>query len=437
MANISNRRFSRLLNNTLALVLAGGRGSRLADLTDWRAKPAVPFGGKYRIIDFALSNCINSNLRRICVLTQYKSHYLFKHIQQGWSHFNHEHGEFVDLIPAQQWVAGESWYQGTADAVYQSLDIIDSHHPEFVLILAGDHIYYMDYSEMLAAHVRSGADFTIACNRIQREEARACGVMEVDEDFRVIDFEEKPDQPKTVPQDSNKSLVSMGIYLFSMDYLRKHLERDAAEPASSHDFGNDLIPYAINQGHKVHAYPFKNPSSSSLDYWRDVGTIDAYYQANMELLSTDPPLHLDDGDWPVFTYQPQTPPARFIGSKESNSLDNVMISGGCVVNRSSLTNSLLFSNVHIDKGCIILGSLLLPGCTVGEGSRLTNAIIDNGCQIPPGTVIGEDPEADRKRFNVTESGVIIVTRIMLGVKPGLHLQYLHPDWNAKGSGQSR
>ncbi len=253
MADISNRRISRLVNNTLAVVLAGGRGSRLAALTEWRAKPAVPFGGKYRIIDFALSNCINSNIRRICVLTQYKSHYLFKHIQQGWSHFNHEHGEFVDLIPAQQWVEGETWFQGTADAVYQSLDIIESHEPEYILILAGDHIYNMDYSEMLASHVESGADFTIACNGIERREARDYGVMEVDDRYRVINFEEKPGQPRAMPDDPERSLISMGIYVFSMQYLRENLERDALDSSSSHDFGNDMIPHAIEQGHRVNA----------------------------------------------------------------------------------------------------------------------------------------------------------------------------------------
>jgi len=429
MSIFSNRRISRLTHNTLAIVLAGGRGSRLADLTDWRAKPAVPFGGKYRIIDFTLSNCINSNIRRICVLTQYKSHYLFKHIQQGWSHFNHEHGEFVDLIPAQQWVEGESWFLGTADAVYQSLDIIESHAPEYVLILAGDHIYNMDYSEMLASHVDSGADFTIACNGIERTQARDYGVMEVDDNFQVINFEEKPDQPRAMPGDPDKSLVSMGIYVFSMEYLRKHLERDSEESSSSHDFGKDLIPHAIERGHRVNAHAFVNPASGSQDYWRDVGTVEAYYQANMELLSDDPPLHLDDVNWPVFTYQPQTPPARFIGGDDHNMLDNVLISGGCIVNRSSLANTILFSYVHIEKGCGIKGSLLLPQCTVGHGCRLTNVIADNGCRIPPGTVIGEDPQEDAKRFHVTHSGVVIVTRIMLGVKPGLHLRHLNPEWN--------
>ncbi len=433
MARLTNRQ-SRLVNNTLAVVLAGGRGSRLADLTEWRAKPAVPFGGKYRIIDFALSNCINSNIRRICVLTQYKSHYLFKHIQRGWSHFNHVHGEFVDLIPAQQWVKGESWFQGTADAVYQSLDIIESHAPEYVLILAGDHIYNMDYSEMLVSHVDSGADFTIACIGLERKEASAFGVMNVDEDFRVINFEEKPDQPRAMPGDPDKSLVSMGIYIFSMAYLRDRLERDAQEPSSSHDFGKDLIPLAIEEGHRINAYSFENPASGARNYWRDVGTVEAYYQANMELLSADPPIHLDDMNWPVFTYQPQTPPARFIGSEQHNRLENVLISGGCVVNRSSLANTILFSYVRVDEGCKINGSLLLPECTIGKGSRLTKVIMDNGCHLPPGTVIGEDPEVDRRRFNVTESGVVIVTRIMLGVKPGLHLRHLNPDWSTKRSG---
>jgi len=423
----SRRYISRLTSNTLAVVLAGGRGSRLANLTDWRAKPAVPFGGKYRIIDFALSNCINSNIRRIYVLTQYKSHYLFKHIQQGWSHFNHEHGEFVDLVPAQQWKEEDLWYQGTADAVYQSLDIIASHGPKYVLILAGDHVYNMDYGELLGSHAESGADFTIACNPVSREEATAYGVMGVNDDFRVTDFAEKPESPKTMPGDPDRSLASMGIYIFSMDYLRTHLERDAGVSSSSHDFGHDLIPYAIERGHHVNAYPFENPASGNDPYWRDVGTIDAYYRANMELLSEHPPLLLDDHQWPLFTYQQQTPPARVIGGDRHNSFDNVMMSGGCVVNRSALTNTMLFSNVVVERECSIEGSLILPNCQIGEGSRLKNVIVDNGSIIPPGTVIGEDHEHDAKRFNVDESGVVVVTRVMLGVKPGLHLQHLKPE----------
>lgn len=397
--------------------MPGGRGSRLVGLTEFRAKPAVPFAGKFRIIDFTLSNCLNSNIRRIGVLTQYKSHYLIKHLQQGWGHFNAEHGEFVDIIPAQQWVDEESWYQGTADAVYQSLDIIQSHHPEWVLILAGDHVYNMDYGEMLAAHVESGADFTIACNRASRQEARGYGVMQVNNDYRIIDFAEKPEDPKPVPDDPGVSLVSMGVYVFSLDYLRKHLERDAGERSSSHDFGHDLIPYAIEQGHNVNAYPFHSPVSGTADYWRDVGTIDAYYQANMELLSADPPLVLSDVDWPVFTYQQQAPPARFTSEQGESRIDNAMVSGGCVVDSSSLTNSVLFSNVRVRSACDIEGSLVLPESIVGKGSRLKNVIVSNGCKIPDGAVIGENEDVDRERFHVSENGVVVVTRMMLGEGP--------------------
>jgi len=424
---------SRLTKNTIAIVLAGGRGTRLEDLTEWRAKPAVPFAGKYRIIDFTLSNCVNSNIRKICVLTQYKSHYLIKHIQQGWSNFNVEHGEFVDLIPAQQWVDEDSWYQGTADAVFQSLDIIESHGPQNLLILAGDHIYNMDYGEMLAAHAEAKADFTIACKRVPLDEAKAYGVMQVAEDYRIIDFKEKPDDPKPIPGDSGMALVSMGIYVFSQEYLHDHLERDSRETTSSHDFGHDLIPYAINQGHKVRAYTFRNPASGAESYWRDVGTIDAYYQANMELLAPEPPLNLADSEWPVLTYQQQLPPARFIGNRSENQLVNVLVSGGCIVDRSSLTNSLLFSSVKVNRGCNISDSLLLPECEVGAGSRLHRVILDNGCKLPPGSVIGEDPEQDRKRFNVSDTGVVIVTRMMLGGKSGLQPQAGWIDEVAAGS----
>jgi glucose-1-phosphate adenylyltransferase len=414
---VSARFVSRLTKQTIAMVLAGGRGSRLADLTQWRAKPAVPFAGKYRIIDFTLSNCLNSNIRRICVLTQYKAHYLIKHIQQGWSHFNAEHGEFVDIVPAQQWVNENSWYQGTADAVFQSLDIIQSHAPEYVLILAGDHVYDMDYGEMLAAHFESGADFTIACLRVPRKEATGFGVMAVDENYRIVNFEEKPDDPRPTPDDPDSSLASMGIYVFSMKYLRTHLNRDASEAESSHDFGKDLIPYAINAGHHVNAYPFRNPGSGEQNYWRDVGTVDAYYEANMELLSTRPPLNLASTDWPLFTYQQQAPPARFNAGRTDSLVDNVLVSGGCRIGNSSLSNSMLFSNSRVRGGCELDGCLVLPQADIGRGSKLKNVIVDNGCMIPGNSVIGYDPEEDRKRFHVTDNGVVVVTSIMLGDGP--------------------
>jgi glucose-1-phosphate adenylyltransferase len=417
MADKSARFVSRLTKQTMAMILAGGRGSRLHDLTQWRAKPAVPFAGKYRIIDFALSNCLNSNIRRISVLTQYKAHYLIKHIQQGWSNFNIEHGEFVDLVPAQQWVNEDSWYLGTADAVFQTLDIIESHSPEYVLILAGDHVYNMDYGEMLAAHYDSGADFTVACKRVTTRGATGFGVMEVDNDYRIIGFEEKPAEPKPLPDDPNVCLASMGIYVFSMDYLREHLKRDSLNPESSHDFGHDIIPFGVESGHRVWAYPFRNPARGAEDYWRDVGTVDAYYEANQELLSADPPLVLGDPDWPVLTYQAQAPPARFSPEPRNARIDNVMVSGGCRIGRCSMTDSMMFSNSIVHRDTKIKGCLILPEAEIGNGAKLKNVIVDNGCIIPENSVIGYDREEDSKKFFVTDKGVTVVTRMMLGEGP--------------------
>jgi glucose-1-phosphate adenylyltransferase len=417
MADQSARFVSRLTKQTMALILAGGRGSRLKDLTQWRAKPAVPFAGKYRIIDFTLSNCLNSNVRRICVLTQYKAHYLIKHIQQGWNNFNVEHGEFVDLVPAQQWVDEDSWYLGTADAVFQCLDIIESHSPGYVLILAGDHIYNMDYGEMLAAHYDAGADFTVACKRVPRSEAVGFGIMQVDEDGRVVGFEEKPDDPKPLPDDPDTCLASMGIYVFSMDYMREQLKRDAEDPDSAHDFGHDIIPFGVDNGHRVWAYPFLNPAAGAPDYWRDVGTLDAYYQANQELLSEDPPLVLGDPDWPVLTYQAQAPPARFSPEPKNAKIDNVMVSGGCRIGRCSMTDTMMFSNSIVHRDTRLQGCLILPEAEIGGGARLNKVIVDNGCKIPEGARIGYDSEADRQRYHVTEGGVTVVTRMMLGDGP--------------------
>ena len=418
MPTVAKRFVSRLTLNTVTLILAGGRGSRLGVLTDWRTKPAVPFGGKFRIIDFTLSNCLNSGLRRIGVLTQYKSHSLIQHILQGWSRLSAEQGEFIDIIPAQQGLDDESWYLGTADAVFQCLDIVESYRPQYVMILAGDHIYAMDYGETLAAHVSSEADFTIACNLVPKRDARQFGVMEVDENDRVIDFVEKPDNPKTLPNEPDTSLVSMGIYVFSFDYLRKQLHRDASDSGSAHDFGKDLIPYAIANGHHVQAYPFRTSATNGAGYWRDIGTIDAYYAASLEVLSADPPIDLYDPTWPIRTYQPQLPAARFVGAGQRCRVEDAMVSGGCIIEKSNLDHSLLYSNVKVGENCDLQGVLALPGCEIGPNCRLKGVILDNGCVVPEGTVIGENARVDRQRFDVSEGGVVVVNREMLGQEAG-------------------
>lgn len=414
MMSDSARFISRLTHNSLALILAGGRGSRLEMLTDWRTKPAVPFGGKFRIIDFALSNCLNSGVRRICVLTQYKSHSLTQHLLQGWNRLNDGYDEFIDIIPAQQWVDENMWYRGTADAVYQALDIIDSYKSEHVLILAGDHVYNMDYGEMLANHAETGADFTIACNTIARKEATSFGVMHVDQSMRIVDFKEKPVDPEPMPDNPDLSLISMGIYVISLDYLRQQLVRDAADEKSSHDFGKDIIPYALSQGHHFQAHQFCNPAGGDAHYWRDLGTIDAYFQANMEIISSDPPLDIYDPAWPVLTYQPQLPPAHFIGNARACTLKNAMASGGCVIDKSALYNSILFSNVKVGCGGALENVIALPGCEIGSGSQLKNVLLDNQCRVPKGTVIGENPDEDGERFHITDTGIVVVNREMLG-----------------------
>ena len=406
---------SRLTPNTLALVLAGGRGSRLGPLTDWRTKPAVPFGGKFRIIDFTLSNCINSNIRRILLLTQYKSHSLLQHVTQGWSNFNSEFGEFLEIVPAQQWHDETHWYQGTADAVYQSLDIIDSHGPEYVLILAGDHIYHMDFGEMLASHVDNNADITIACNIVPKEEAKGFGVMQVDSTDRIIDFVEKPEDPSPVPGQPDSSLVSMGIYVFSRKYLRDCLTKDAGESDTTHDFGKDVIPGGLQNGDHLQAFRFSNPAGGENTYWRDVGTLDAYYQANMELLWEKPPIDIYDSNWPVITYQPQLPPASFTGHSSICHVANSMVSGGCVIKESRLETSILYSNCKVGTNSQLKGVLALPGCTIGKNVTLRNVLIDNQCNITDGTSIGLNHEVDRQAgFHVTEGGIVVVNRKMLG-----------------------
>jgi len=410
----SLRFVSRITKNTLALILAGGRGSRLKELTKWRVKPAVPFGGKFRIIDFSLSNCVNSGIRRIGVLTQYKSDSLIRHIQNGWSFLRPEVGEYINLIPAQQRLQ-ESWYQGTADAVHQNLDIISRIEPDFTLILAGDHVYKMDYGSLLGYHVEKKADLTIGCIEVSKNVAHEYGIMQIDDQNRIIGFIEKPEDPPTIPGRSNVCLASMGIYNFSTDFLFKQLIEDANSSASDHDFGKNIIPSIINKN-AVFAYPFLDMQTGVQNYWRDVGTVDNYWAANMELVDINPELNLYDTKWPIFTYQEQTAPAKFVFNEESRrglAVDS-MVSGGCVISGAQVYHSLIYSNVRTDAQSLIHDSLVLPNCTIGLNCRIRRAIIDKGCFVPNDIVIGENLEEDAKRFSVSAGGVVLVTPEMLG-----------------------
>ena len=411
---IDSRYISALTRHTLALVLAGGRGSRLHEMCQWRAKPALYFGGKFRIIDFPLSNCVNSGIRQIGVLTQYKAHSLIRHLVLGWSKLQAELGEFLEILPASQ-RDSDDWYAGTADAVFQNRDIIRSISPDFVLVLAGDHVYKMDYGPMLAYHVESGAQMTVACLEVPVAEARAFGVMSVDSDSRVVEFAEKPAAPHPLPDDPGRALASMGIYVFDTDFLFSQLEQDAGRADSSHDFGKDIIPSMIEQ-YKVHAYPFRDPETQTQGYWRDVGTLDSFWQANMELIGVTPELNLYDRSWPILTYQRQLPPAKFVFNDEGRrgmAVDS-MVSGGCIVSGAKLERSLLFSDVTLRSGSVVQDTVILPEAHVGRECRISRAIIDRGCQLRDGTVIGEDGEADRKRYRITEAGVVLVTPEMLG-----------------------
>jgi glucose-1-phosphate adenylyltransferase len=421
----------RLTRSTIALVLAGGRGSRLGPLTDWRAKPAVPFGGKFRIIDFALSNCVNSGVRRIGILTQYKAQSLIRHIQNGWGFLDGRLGEFVELMPAQQrtWTAdtvganerssAPEWYRGTADAVFQNLDILRRHDPRLVLVLAGDHVYKMDYARILADHVRRGADMTVGCIEAPLEEARSFGVMAVDASLRVQRFDEKPEQPKHMPGRPDLALASMGIYVFNAPFLFEQLTRDANDPDSDHDFGKDIIPYLLSRGHGVFAHGFSDScvtTDGGPPYWRDVGTVDAYWEANMELVKITPALNLYDRDWPVWTFQVQLPPAKFVfddDERRGMAIDS-MVSGGCLISGSCLRRTLLFSGVRVHSYCTIEDSVILPNVVVERHVVLKRVVIDRGCRIPAGTKIGVDAAADRERFHVTDKGVVLVTPEMLG-----------------------
>ena len=406
-----------LPKRTVALVLAGGRGSRLKDLTDRRAKPAVYFGGKFRIVDFALSNCLNSGIRRIGVITQYKSHSLLRHLQRGWAFLKTEMNEFVDLLPAQQRVDEESWYRGTADAVYQNQDILAAYGADYIVVLAGDHIYKMNYALMLADHVAHGRQCTVGCIEVSRAEASAFGVMAIDEQRNITQFVEKPADPPAMPGKPERSLASMGIYIFNARYLYRELERDLADPNSTHDFGKDIIPAAVAHGQAV-AHPFDMScvgTKPGLEpYWRDVGTIDAYWDANIDLTATDPELNLYDTRWPIWTYQAQLPPAKFVHNQPDRRGVAVesMVSGGCIVS-GSVFRSVLFSSVRVHSHSSVNWSVLLPEVQVGRGARLTKVIVDRGCSIPDGMVIGESPEDDVRRFHRSEQGVVLVTRNML------------------------
>ncbi len=411
----TTKRFvSRMTRQTLALVLAGGRGSRLHDLTKWRAKPAVPFGGKFRIIDFPLSNCVNSGIGQVGVITQYKSHSLMRHIQRGWGFLRGEFGEFVELLPAQQRIE-TSWYEGTANAVLQNLDIIRSHEPEYVLILAGDHVYKMDYGTMLAAHVEQEADVTIGCIEVPLEEASAFGVMSVDDELRITEFMEKPEHPKPMAGQPDKALASMGIYVFSSRVLFDELLRDHDLEMSSHDFGKDIIPSVI-QRLRVCAFPFRDPVSDKVAYWRDVGTIDSLWQANMELIGVSPELNLYDAHWPIWTYQEQLPPAKFIFNDvdRCGSAVDSMLAGGCLVSGARIQHSLLFSQVRVHSYSTVEDTVVFPDVEIERDCHIRSALIDRGCRIPEGTHIGFDREKDANRFHVSPMGIVLVTPEMLG-----------------------
>ena len=408
----------QLPKRTVALVLAGGRGSRLQQLTDRRAKPAVYFGGKFRIIDFVLSNCLNSGIRRIGVVTQYKSHSLLRHLQRGWSFLRGELNEFIDLLPAQQRVDEEHWYRGTADAVYQNVDILRSYKPEYILVLAGDHIYKMDYSLMLLDHAQSGAGCTVGCIEVPKAEASAFGVMAIDGARRITAFVEKPADPPTMPGKPDTTLASMGIYIFNANYLYQLLEDDLANPESSHDFGKDIIPRVVREGDAV-AHPFGMScvpaSDDGVAYWRDVGTVDAFWSANLDLASISPELNLYDREWPIWTNQEQLPPAKFVFDTDGRQgvVVNTLASGGCIIEGSHVSCSVLFSNVRVGSFCTVDQAVLLPGTEIGAGCRLRKVVVDRTCKIPAGMVIGDDAELDARRFFRSENGVVLVTAEML------------------------
>ncbi|WP_414882960.1 glucose-1-phosphate adenylyltransferase [Sphingomonas sp. Leaf208] len=412
------RRGQPLARDAMAYVLAGGRGSRLMELTDTRAKPAVYFGGKARIIDFALSNAINSGIRRIGVATQYKAHSLIRHLQSGWNFLRSERNESFDILPASQRISEFQWYEGTADAVYQNIDIIESHAPEYMVILAGDHIYKMDYELILQQHCETGADVTIACLEVPRMEAVGFGVMAVDEQDNVTAFVEKPADPPAIPGNPDIALASMGIYVFTTKLLFEELRRDAATPGSSRDFGKDIIPYLVKNGKAV-AHRFSDSCvRSGLEveaYWRDVGTVDAYWEANIDLTDVVPKLDLYDRSWPLWTYSEVTPPAKFVHADDGRRGEAVssLVSGDCIISGSSIHRSLIFTGTRAHSYSMLDQAVILPHCVIGRGARLSKVVVDRGVEIPDGLVVGEDAESDAQRFRRTDNGVVLVTKSMI------------------------
>ena len=407
-----------LSRQAMAYVLAGGRGSRLLELTDKRAKPAVYFGGQLRIVDFALSNALNSGIRRIGVATQYKAHSLIRHLQRGWNFFRQERNESFDILPASQRVSETQWYAGTADAVFQNIDIIESYAPQYIVLLAGDHIYKMDYEHMLQQHVQDGADVTVGVVEVPIAEASGFGVLHVDANNRIVSFLEKPRDPPSMPGKPEVALASMGIYVFETKFLIEQLQRDAADPHSARDFGRDIIPYIVKHGsaiaHHFSASCVRSPAEPQA-YWRDVGTVDAYWQANIDLTDFVPGLDLYDHDWPIWTFSPITPPAKFIHDEEKRrgSAVSSLVSGGCLVSGATVQRSLLFSNVRVNSYARLEGAVVLPYAQIGRSARLRNVVIDSRVEIPPGLVVGEDPDEDQRRFRRTDRGVVLITKGMI------------------------
>jgi glucose-1-phosphate adenylyltransferase len=407
-------RLQQALKRTLALVLAGGRGSRLGLLTAAQAKPAVPFGGKFRLIDFPLSSCLNSGIRRVGVLTQYRSHDLIQHVQRGWGFFRRELSEFIEIWPAHQQTPSGSWYRGTADATFQNLGTITAHDPDHVLVLAGDHVYKQDYSRMLAQHLERGTQVTVCCTEVSREMASSFGIVTVDANDNITGFVEKPTDPATIPGRPDRCLASMGIYIFEAGFLIRELRRDAGDPDSSHDFGKDLIPYLVGKSrmtaHRFEKSCIRNQGTGE-SYWRDVGTVDAYWAANMDLVTVTPPLDLYDPGWPIWTCQEQSPPAKFVfdeDGRRGHAVDS-MVSSGCIVSGGIARRSLLFNDVRLHSQSLAEDSVILPRVDVGNGCRLRKAVVDRDCVLPAGLIVGEDPEEDARRFHRTRAGVTLIT----------------------------